>query len=193
MALVDSAVDVVSIVRPIPGKPSRRTCHLIEQWPDLLASIDIIRPQLRNNDVAGVSVDAKMQLAPGGSNFLPPVGPKSINLRLDRASYRRRQSRDLSFADQWHRVEIKTVQGVCSTLRRIRRLAGSAISCSASEARNRAADRPSLSARAAKSGQMVLMVGNRKSLSARVGRPASMASVFMRLLPQGWWQIRRRR
>jgi hypothetical protein len=35
MAIDDGAVDVVSIVRPITGKRSHRTGHMIEQWPDL--------------------------------------------------------------------------------------------------------------------------------------------------------------
>jgi len=48
----------------------------------------------------------------------------------------------------------------------------------------RAAGQPSLSARTAKSGQMVLMAGSRSSLSAKVRRPASMGSAgFMRPLP----------
>jgi hypothetical protein len=70
MALVDSAVSVVSIVRPVTGEPSDRTRHLIEQWPDLLATIDIIRRQLRRNHLAGVSVDAKMQIAPRASRIM---------------------------------------------------------------------------------------------------------------------------
>jgi hypothetical protein len=42
---------------------------LIQQWTDLRAIIDIIRRQLRRNDLAGVSGDAKMQLASGASSF----------------------------------------------------------------------------------------------------------------------------
>jgi hypothetical protein len=51
------------------AKPSHQIRHLIEQWPDLRAIIDIIRRQLRRSDLAGVSGDAKMQLASGASSF----------------------------------------------------------------------------------------------------------------------------
>jgi hypothetical protein len=65
MAFDDGAAGVVSIVRAITGIRSHRTGHLIEQWPDLRALIDIIRRQLRRNDLAGVGVNANMELPPG--------------------------------------------------------------------------------------------------------------------------------
>ena len=60
MTFDDDAVDVISIVRPVASKRSDRACHLIKRRPDLRTIIDIIRRQLRRNDLPGASVDAAL-------------------------------------------------------------------------------------------------------------------------------------
>ena len=67
VALSNCTINVVSVVSPIAGERRDWAYRSIEQWPDLRAIIDIVRGQLRGDDLASVSVQTKMQFAPGAS------------------------------------------------------------------------------------------------------------------------------
>src|SRR5215213_6875550 len=67
MALANGAVDTSLIVGSITDEGGEGTWDLLEQGPDLGATIDIVTGQLRGEDLSSVGIHPDVQLAPGSA------------------------------------------------------------------------------------------------------------------------------